>query len=97
VKRYNFAAGRKPKNRKLWVPHQNSKENTKSLRDRVGRELEKAKSWKRETEKSEERRRGVRKEKRKRTRKKINEEERRRVTKVEELKRGKELPLIRNG
>ncbi len=44
------------------------------------REVEIAKSWKLETEKSEERRRGARKERRKRTRKKVKEEERRRVT-----------------
>jgi hypothetical protein len=36
----------KPKNRKVWIPHQNSKEHSKSLRERVGREVEKAKSWK---------------------------------------------------
>jgi hypothetical protein len=47
----------KPNNRKVWIPHQNSKEHTKSHRERVGREVEKAKSWKLETEKSEERRR----------------------------------------
>jgi hypothetical protein len=43
----------KPKNRKEWIPHQNSKEHTKSLREREreGREMEKGKRWK--PEKSE--------------------------------------------
>ncbi len=35
----------KPKNQKEWITHQNSKEHTKSLRERVGREMGKAKRW----------------------------------------------------
>jgi hypothetical protein len=50
------------------MPHQNRKEHTKSLRERVGREVEKARSWKLETEKSEER-------KKKEDQKKVKEEE----------------------
>jgi hypothetical protein len=36
-----------------WIPHQNSKEHTKRLRERVGREMEKGKSWRLRLEKSE--------------------------------------------
>ncbi len=39
-------------NTPVTIPPQNSKEHTRSLRERVGREVEKAKSWKLGTEKS---------------------------------------------